>query len=111
MCMSDWSSDVCSSDLTRGVEATLSAPLSDTLSMTSSYTYTYSKQKTGQYAGNPLNQMPEHMFNMGLDWQPTEKVNGWVKVTYRGKEGDPTQGISSSSTMAPSSTFIVFCCS
>src|SRR3546814_5608043 len=40
--------------VTRGVEATLSAPLSEPLSMTSSYTYTYSKQKTGQYDGNPL---------------------------------------------------------
>ncbi|NYT58749.1 ligand-gated channel protein [Alcaligenaceae bacterium] len=94
--------------VTRGIEATLSAPLSDTLSLTSSYTYTYSKQKTGEYAGNPLNQLPKHMFNMGLDWQPTERMNGWVKVTYRGKESDPTQGISSSSTMAPSSTFIDF---
>lgn len=94
--------------VTRGVEATLSTPLTDTLSLNGSYTYTYSKQKTGEYAGNPLNQMPKHMFNMGLDWQPTEKISGWLKVTYRGKESDPTQGISSSSTMAPSSTFVDF---
>jgi len=92
--------------ITRGVEATLSAPLTDTLSMNASYTYTYSEQKSGQYAGNPLNQLPKHMFNMGLDWQPAERINGWVKVTYRGKESDPTQGISASSTMAPSSTFV-----
>lgn len=94
--------------VTRGVEATLSAPVSDTLSLSSSYTYTYSKQKTGQYAGLPLNQLPKHMFNLGLDWQPNERINGWLKVTYRGKESDPTQGISSSSTMAPSSTFVDF---
>lgn len=77
--------------ITRGVEATLTAPLSEKLSLTSSYTYTYSKQKSGQYAGNPLNQMPEHMFNLGLDWKPTDKLNGWMKVTYRGKESDLTQ--------------------
>lgn len=92
--------------ITRGVEATLTAPLSEKLSLTSSYTYTYSKQKSGQYAGNPLNQMPEHMFNLGLDWKPTDKLNGWMKVTYRGKESDPTQGISASTTMAPSATYV-----
>jgi outer membrane receptor for ferrienterochelin and colicins len=92
--------------ITRGVEATLTAPLNEKLSLTSSYTYTYSKQKSGEYAGNPLNQMPEHMFNLGLDWKPTDKLNGWMKVTYRGKESDPTQGISSSTTMAPSATYV-----
>ena len=94
--------------ITRGVEATLATPLTETLSMNASYTYTYSKQKTGQYAGNPLNQMPKHMFNAGLDWQPTEKLSGWMKVTYRGKESDPTQGISASTTMAPSATYVDF---
>lgn len=92
--------------ITRGVEATLTAPLSDKLSLTSSYTYTYSKQRSGQYEGNPLNQMPEHMFNLGLDWKPTDKLNTWMKLTYRGKESDPTQGISASSTMAPSATYV-----
>nr|WP_218940634.1 ligand-gated channel protein [Pusillimonas noertemannii] len=90
--------------VTRGVEAMISTPLTDTLSLNSSYTY--SKQKTGEYAGNPLNQMPRHMFNLGLDWKPVEKVNGWLRVTYRGRESDPTQGISASSTTAPSSTFV-----
>lgn len=94
--------------ITRGVEASLSTPLTDNLDMTSSYTFTHSEQKSGQYAGNPLNQLPKHMFNFGLNWQPTSRIESWLKVTYRGKESDPTQGISASTTMAPSSTLVDF---
>ena len=46
------------------------------------------------------------MFNLGLDWDPTAQINGWVKLTYRGKESQPTTGPSSSSLVAPSSTFV-----
>lgn len=94
--------------ITRGVEASLSTPLTDTLDLTSSYTFTKSEQKSGQYAGQPLNQLPKHMFNVGLNWQATSRIDSWLKVTYRGKESDPTQGISASTTMAPSSTLIDF---
>lgn len=94
--------------ITRGVEASLSTPLTETLDVNASYTFTRSEQKTGQYAGNPLNQLPKHMFNVGLNWQATSTVEGWLKVTYRGKESDPTQGISASTTMAPSSTLVDF---
>lgn len=92
--------------ITRGVEASLSTPLSRTWTMNSSYTYTYSEQKSGEYAGNPLNQLPKHLFNLGLNWAPNDRLGGWIKLTYRGKESDPTQGISASDIMAPSSTFI-----
>lgn len=92
--------------ITRGVEMSLHAPLTRALSMNASYTYTYSKQKSGEYAGNPLNQLPKHMLNLGMNWRPIEPLDTWIKVTYRGQESDPTQGISASSTMAPSSTFV-----
>ena len=32
----------------------------------SSYTYTDSEQKTGEFAGEPLNKIPEHMFNLAV---------------------------------------------
>lgn len=92
--------------VTRGLELAFSAPLARTLSLTSSYTYTYSKQKSGDYAGHPLNQLPKHLFNVGLNWKPIAKAEAWLKVTYRGKESDPTQGPSASSMVAPSSTFL-----
>src|SRR5690606_27053431 len=93
--------------VTRGVEASLSAPLSNTLSMNASYTYTYSKQKSGEYAGQPLNQLPKHMFNLGADWQPTEDINAWARLPFRGKEGDATTTPSSGgSFIAPSYTTV-----
>ncbi len=92
--------------ITRGVEATLSMPLTSTLSLDSSYTFTDSEQKSGEYAGSPLNQLPRHLFNVGMDWQPSEAVNSWIKLSYRGKESQPTTGPSSSSFIAPSSTLV-----
>jgi len=94
--------------VTRGVEASLSAPLTDTLTTTASYTYTDSEQKSGQYAGSPLTQLPKHMFNLSMNWQPTEQFNGWTRLSFRGKESDPTQGASASSSIAPSVTLVDF---
>lgn len=91
--------------VTRGVEASFSAPVTQTVSINSSYTYTYSKQKSGEYAGKPLNQLPKHMFNVGADWSPTEEINAWARVHFRGKESDPTSTPSSGGEfMAPSYT-------
>lgn len=92
--------------VTRGVEASLSMPLSDTLSTTASYTYTDSEQKTGEYKGNPLNQLPRHMFNLSVNWEPNERFNAWSRLSFRGKESEPTGGASASTTMAPSVTLV-----
>src|SRR5690606_10375630 len=78
--------------ITQGVEASLSMPLTDTLSTTASYTFTDSEQKTGEFAGRPLNKLPRHLFNLGLDWQPNDQLNGWARLSYRGKESQPTGG-------------------
>lgn len=94
--------------VTRGVEASLNAPLTDTLSAMASYTYTDSEQKSGIYAGQPLTQLPRHMFNLSFDWQPTERVNGWARLSFRGKESDPTGAVSASTLTAPSVTFVDF---
>ncbi len=74
--------------VTRGIEATLGTKLSQTLRLSSSYTFTASEQKSGEFAGKPLNQLPRHLLNLSLDWDPTGKVNGWTKLSYRGKESD-----------------------
>ncbi len=90
--------------VTRGVEASIDTPIGDDWQWKASYTYTYSKQKTGDYAGMPLNQLPKHLFSTQVDWLATELLNSWAKVTYHGKESDPSS--SRSSTIAPSYTFV-----
>lgn len=94
--------------ITQGVEASLSTPLTDTVSTTASYTFTDSEQKSGEYKGSPLNQLPRHMFNLSFNWEPTEKLNAWSRLSFRGKESDPTQGASASTSIAPSVTLVDF---
>ncbi|MFM9271560.1 ligand-gated channel protein [Halomonas elongata] len=92
---------------TQGVEFSLSTPLADSLDLSTSYTYTDSEQKSGEYKGDPLNQLPKHQVTVSLDWQATERLNQWTRLTYRGEESQPTSGPSrGSSTVAPSYTFV-----
>ena len=92
--------------VTQGVEASLSAPLSDTLALTASYTFTDSEQKSGEYAGEPLTQLPRHQVSATLDWDVNARLSQWTKVSYRGEESQPTTGPSQSSIVAPSYTFV-----
>ncbi len=90
----------------RGVEASLKLPLSRDWSLTSSYTYTKSEQKSGQYKGQPLNQLPKHLFTTTVNWQASDALQAWARVNYRGKESQPITGPSSSTVVAPSYTFM-----
>ncbi|CUJ39989.1 ligand-gated channel protein [Achromobacter aegrifaciens] len=90
----------------RGVEANLKLPLSRDWSLTSSYTFTKSEQKSGQYKGQPLNQLPKHMFTTTVNWQASDALQAWARLNYRGKESQPITGPSSSSVVAPSYTFV-----
>ncbi|CAB3695512.1 ligand-gated channel protein [Achromobacter piechaudii] len=92
--------------VSRGVEASMKLPLARDWSLTSSYTYTKSEQKSGQYKGEPLNQLPKHLFTTTVDWQASDALQAWARVNYRGKESQPTTGASSSSVVAPSYTFV-----
>lgn len=92
--------------ITQGVEASLAAPLTDAVSLTASYTFTDSEQKSGQYAGEPLTQLPRHQVSATLDWQVNSRLSQWTKVSYRGEESQPTTGPSQSSIVAPSYTFV-----
>lgn len=92
--------------VTQGVELSLSSPLTETLILSTSYTYTDSEQKSGEYEGNPLTQLPKHQFSGTLDWTPVARLNAWTRLTYRGKESQPVEGPSSSSIRAPSYTFV-----
>ncbi|MGV2862236.1 ligand-gated channel protein [Achromobacter sp. ESBL13] len=92
--------------VSRGVEASMKLPLARDWSLTSSYTFTKSEQKSGQYKGEPLNQLPKHLFTTTVDWQASDALQAWARVNYRGKESQPTTGASSSSVVAPSYTFV-----
>lgn len=92
--------------VSRGVEASMKLPLTRDWSLTSSYTFTKSEQKSGQYKGEPLNQLPKHLFTTTVDWQASDALQAWARVNYRGKESQPTTGASSSSVVAPSYTFV-----
>ncbi|MGO3130563.1 MAG: ligand-gated channel protein [Alcaligenes sp.] len=92
--------------VTRGVETNFSWDLAQDWTVKANYTYTDSKQKSGPNEGQPLNQMPKHMANVSLDWRPTEKISTWARVNFRGKESEPVTSASSSTTKAPSYTFV-----
>lgn len=90
--------------VTRGVEASVDTPIGESWKWMASYTYTYSKQLTGDMEGEPLTQLPKHLFSTQLDWQTTKLMNTWAKVTYRGKESDPSSFRDTDT--APSYTFV-----
>lgn len=69
----------------RGVEMTLDYQLLDNLSYRQSYTYTATEQKSGTYAGEPLNDVARHMLNASLDWQALDQLNLWVQTNFRSK--------------------------
>jgi len=92
--------------VTRGVEAAVSTTLARTLDLTLSYTYTDSEQQSGEYKGEPLNQVPKHLASLQADWRATSRLSPWLAVRYRGEESQPTTGPSSSSIVAPSNTLV-----
>lgn len=90
----------------RGIEASLKWPLARDWSLVGSYTFTKSEQKSGQYQGQPLNQLPRHLLTATLNWQATGALRAWTRVNYRGKESQPITGPSSTTVVAPSYTFV-----
>ncbi|MFP3441985.1 TonB-dependent receptor, partial [Pantoea sp. SIMBA_133] len=63
-----------------------------------SYTYTDSEQKSGDNEGQPLTQVPRHLFNTTVNWQATEALAPWLRFTFRGEESQPVNRSSNSST-------------
>lgn len=92
--------------VTRGVEIGLNSPIGNTLEVGASYTYTDSEQKSGEYEGEPLTQLPEHLASLSLNWYPNDRLSPWLRATYRGKESQPNTGPSQDATIAPSYTVV-----
>lgn len=76
----------------RGLELTTDYNITDYLKYRHSYTFTDSEQKSGQYEGKPLNNLPKHMFNAGLDWDFNDQLYLWTQLNYRGKTVGDTDG-------------------
>lgn len=72
----------------QGIEATLDYMLTSSVKVSSNYTFTRSEQKTGKFAGNPLNKQPKHMLNALVDWRVNPKLSAWGQANYRSKTSD-----------------------
>ncbi|WP_275589559.1 ligand-gated channel protein [Pseudomonas sp. KSR10] len=72
----------------RGVEATFDWDITETVSLGANYTYTESEQRSGDFRGEPLNQMPKHMFNTTLDWQTSDRLGTWARLNYRSETSE-----------------------
>ncbi len=72
----------------RGVEATFAWDITSSVSLGANYTYTESEQRSGDFRGEPLNQMPKHMFNTTLDWQASDRLGTWARLNYRSKTSE-----------------------
>ncbi|QUX90724.1 ligand-gated channel protein [Marinomonas sp. A3A] len=89
----------------QGVELTLSHEFTDTFFITANYTYTDSEQKTGDFAGEPLNRLPKHMANATLNWDTTPKLTSWTRINYRGESSEGLNRTSMQEAI-PSYTFV-----
>ena len=72
----------------QGLELTFDYAITPAVGLSSSYTFTDSEQKSGEFAGEPLNKIPEHMVNLHLDWQASRDLNLWVQGNYRSETSD-----------------------
>lgn len=89
----------------RGVEATFGWQISKDWKWNTNYTFTSSEQKSGEFQGKALNQMPKHMLNTVLDWQATHDVSLWSRVNFRSKTSEYLSRTSMAKN-TPSYTFV-----
>ena len=67
-----------------GVEGNLTVPLHQTLQWTTNFTYMH--KSINKDTGNPLSVTPKFTINSSLNWQPNEKFDAALNVTYYGKQ-------------------------
>ncbi|PIL17876.1 hypothetical protein P775_22645 [Puniceibacterium antarcticum] len=71
----------------RGIELSSTWEATQNLTLRGTYTYTDSEQKTGQYAGFPLQRTPRNRATLRADWvTPWAGVDLWSAATYHGAE-------------------------
>ncbi len=70
--------------LVEGFEGNLTLPLHSTLKWTTNFTYM--RKSVNKDTGNPLSVIPKYTVNSSLNWQPNEKFDAALNVTYYGKQ-------------------------
>ncbi|PTX01548.1 TonB-dependent receptor domain-containing protein [Pararhodobacter aggregans] len=71
----------------QGLELAGSWQIDDTWSMRGTYAFTDSEQRTGDYAGFPLQRTPRHRATLRLDWESVDSSLAlWAAATYHGEE-------------------------
>ena len=68
---------------TQGIELVTAIDITDALTLTANYTYLDSEQKSGPNEGQPLSDASKHAVNARLNWIVDEKLNTWVRGSYR----------------------------
>ncbi|WP_355662273.1 TonB-dependent receptor domain-containing protein [Halomonas salifodinae] len=69
--------------VTQGIELSTRLQLAPAWHLSANYTYTDSEQKSGENAGDPLTDTPEHAVNATLRWQASERLSTWLAAEYR----------------------------
>lgn len=78
----------------RGVETSLTLPLSRTVTLTGNYTYTQSKRKSDDEVaydgtslqGQPLDRTPRHVLNVRADWQATDALSLYASTNVQSEQ-------------------------
>ncbi|MBC3382042.1 ligand-gated channel protein [Serratia fonticola] len=89
----------------RGIEVTTGWQITEDWKLSTNYTFTESEQKSGEFQGKALNQMPKHMINGVLDWQATEDLGLWSRVNFRSETSEYLSR-TSMAVSTPSYTFV-----
>ena len=66
-----------------GVEATFDTELAEGVNLSTNYTYTETEQKSGSLKGQPLNEIPKHMFNATVDYSINDAMDVWTRLHHR----------------------------
>ncbi|WP_164738091.1 TonB-dependent receptor domain-containing protein [Frigidibacter oleivorans] len=77
-----------------GVELTFDMPLGP-VDISANYTWQDSEITSGAGEGEPLNDLPEHMANLRLDWEATDRLDVWGSARYKSEtvqDEDATPG-------------------
>lgn len=73
----------------RGVEIFYNTPMGESVDLKVNYTFSDSQitesVASPEDVGKPFNNLPKHMFNLGVEWRNTENLKTWVKSRYKSK--------------------------
>ncbi|MEG1709661.1 MAG: TonB-dependent receptor, partial [Acinetobacter sp.] len=89
----------------QGVEASFGTELAEGVNLNTNYTYMETEQKSGDLKGQPLNQMPKHMFNATVDYNINDALDVWTRLHVR-SETSSYLGRASMSKPTPAYQFL-----